>query len=73
MKKILVFLFLFIAQNLFAQEVFTYGDFSYTINENNEITITKYSSALSSVDIPSVIDGKIVTTIGESAFFGVIH
>ena len=40
MKKILVFLFLFIAQNLFAQETFTYDDFSYTINENNEITIT---------------------------------
>ena len=69
MKKILVFLFLFIAQNLFAQEIFTYGDFSYTINENNEITITSYRGSLSSLDIPSVIDGKTVTTIGEEAFY----
>ena len=68
MKKIFVFLFLFFVHNLFAQEIFTYDDFSYTINENNEITITEYNGYLSSVDIPSVIDGKIVTTIGESAF-----
>ena len=68
MKKILVFLFLFFAHNLFAQETFTYGDFSYTINENNEITITGCSDYYSSVNIPSVIDGKTVTTIGDSAF-----
>ena len=68
MKKILLLLLIFFAQNLFAQETFTYGDFSYTINENNEITITKYNGYSSSVDIPSVIDGKIVTTIGSKAF-----
>ena len=68
MKKILVFLFLFIAQNLFAQETFTYDDFRYTINENNEITITGCSDYYSSVNIPSVIDGKTVTTIGDEAF-----
>ena len=73
MKKILLLLLIFFAHNLFAQKTFTYGDFSYTINENNEITITRYNGYSSSVDIPSVIDGKIVTTIGESAFFGVIH
>ena len=70
MKKILVFLFLFITHNLFAQEIFTYGDFRYTINENNEITITGCSDYYSSVNIPSVIDGKTVTTIGDSAFRG---
>ena len=68
MKKILLLLLICFAQNLFAQKVFTYGDFSYTINKNKRITITMYSSGLSSVDIPSVIDGKIVTTIGEYAF-----
>ena len=70
MKKILLLLLIFFAQNLFAQKTFTYGDFSYTINENNEITITKYNGYSSSVDIPSVIDGKIVTTIGEMSFSG---
>ena len=68
MKKILLLLLIFFAQNLFAQKTFTYDDFSYTINENNEITITRYNGYSSSVDIPSVIDGKIVTTIGEKAF-----
>ena len=70
MKKILLLLLICFAQSLFAQETFTYGGFSYTINEKNEITITMYSSGLSSVDIPSVIDGKIVTTIGDGAFEG---
>ena len=69
MKKILLLLLIFFAQNLFAQKVFTYGDFSYTINENNEITITRYNGYSSSVDIPAVIDGKIVTTIGDGAFY----
>ena len=68
MKKILVMLFLFFAHNLFAQETFIYDDFRYTINENNEITIRGYKGYSSSLDIPSVIDGKTVTTIGESAF-----
>ena len=70
MKKILLLLLICFAQNLFAQEVFTYGDFNYTINENNEITIIRYRGSLSSVDIPSVIDGKTVTTIGDYAFDG---
>ena len=69
MKKILLLLLICFAQNLFAQEIFTYDDFSYTINENNEITITKYNGYSSSVNIPSVIEGKIVTTIGEEAFY----
>ncbi|MBR2105961.1 MAG: leucine-rich repeat protein, partial [Treponema sp.] len=68
MKKILLLLLICFAQNLFAQETFTYDDFRYTINENNEITIIRYRGSLSSLDIPSVIDGKTVTTIGDEAF-----
>ncbi|MBR4011495.1 MAG: hypothetical protein IKI98_01590, partial [Spirochaetaceae bacterium] len=64
MKKILLLLLICFAQNLFAQETLTYDDFRYTINENNEITIIRYRGSLSSLDIPSVIDGKTVTTIG---------
>ena len=69
MKKILLLLLICFAQNLFGQEVFTYDDFSYTINENNEITITEYHGHSSSANIPSVIEGKPVTTIGGEAFY----
>ena len=33
MKKILLLLLICFAENLFAQKVFNYGNFSYTINE----------------------------------------
>mgnify|MGYP003498906883 CR=1 FL=1 len=69
MKKILLLLLIFFAQNLFAQKVFTYDDFRYTIKRNNTITITGYNGYSSSVNIPSVIEGKPVTTIRDEAFF----
>ena len=69
MKKILLLLLICFAQNLFSQEIFTYDDFSYTIKRNNTITITGYNGYSSSVNIPSVIEGKPVTTIRDEAFF----
>ena len=48
---------------------YPYDDFYYAINAKNEITITGHYSFCSSIlDIPSTIEGKIVTTIGKYAF-----
>ncbi len=42
--------------------------FEYTVNENNYVTITKFIGKQKEVIIPSAIDGKPITAIGESAF-----
>ena len=48
---------------------YSYDDFYYAINAKNEITITGRNLFSSSfLDIPSTIEGKIVTTIGKAAF-----
>jgi hypothetical protein len=44
------------------------GDFSYQINSGDTVTITRYYGNGGSVEIPSEIDGKTVTGIGEGAF-----
>ena len=43
-------------------------DFTYTDNGDNSVTITGYTGSDTEVVIPSSIDGKAVTAIGESAF-----
>jgi len=45
------------------------SDFTYTETEN-AITITKYNGQGGSVNIPAQINGKPVTSIGDSAFWG---
>ena len=45
-------------------------DFTYTTN-NGAITITKYTDPGGDVTIPSTINGLPVTSIGDSAFYGV--
>ena len=48
---------------------YPYDDFYYAINAKNEITITGRNLFSSSfLDIPSTIEGKIVTTIGKATF-----
>ena len=47
-----------------------YGDFQYSVNDDNTITITKYTGSGGKVTIPSKIGGKSVTSIGERAFSG---
>ena len=53
-----------------AEEVMETDDgFQYEVNNNGEVTITKYIGTDTDVDIPSKIDGKPVTSIGEYAFY----
>ena len=45
------------------------SDFTYTTNGDNTLTITGYTGPGGTVNIPSSINGKTVTSIGEQAFF----
>ena len=46
----------------------TYGDFEYDVLDSGTVKITKYNGNAEKVDIPKTIEGKSVTSIGESAF-----
>ena len=46
------------------------SDYRYKLESNGEITITGYTGKESNIIVPSEIDGKKVTKIGESAFNG---
>ena len=43
----------------------TYGDFEYDVLDDGTVEIIKYSGEAETVDIPSKIDGKSVTKIGD--------
>ena len=43
--------------------------FSYTLNPDNTAKITQYDGFGSNITVPSQIDGYVVTSLGESAFF----
>ena len=51
-----------------AADTLTCGDYEYTVNSDNTITIKKYTGSGTEIMIPSSIDGKKVTSIGEMAF-----
>ena len=46
------------------------GDWVYTVNADQTVTITGYQGSGGAVEIPAVIDGKSVTSIGVGAFYG---
>ena len=46
-----------------------YGDLTYQVS-NGEVTITDCSSSATTINIPAVINGYPVTSIGEDAFYG---
>ena len=53
-----------------AEEVMKTDDnFQYKVNNNEEVNITKYIGTDIEVDVPSKIDGKPVTSIGNYAFY----
>ena len=47
-----------------------YGDFTYTVNADNTVTITKYTGTGGNVIIPSTINSIPVVGIGDYAFYG---
>lgn len=47
---------------------YNYEGFNYSINDDNTITITGYTGNDSAIIIPSEIDNKKVTVIGDRAF-----
>ena len=51
-----------------AADTLTYGNYSYTVNDDNTVTITKYNGSGTDILLPPAIDGKKVTTIGNRAF-----
>ncbi len=46
----------------------TYGDYNYTVLDDGTVEISKYIGSSKKVNIPSKLNGKKVTSIGESAF-----
>ena len=52
-----------------AVDTLTYGDYQYTVNNDNTVTITKYIGSDTEAVIPSAINGKKVTSIGNNAFY----
>lgn len=48
----------------------TYGNYQYTVLDNGTVQIDKYSTYASTIVVPSEIDGRTVTVIGDSAFYG---
>ncbi|MBQ3356130.1 MAG: leucine-rich repeat protein [Oscillospiraceae bacterium] len=47
-------------------------DFTYTVNTDGTLTLTGYSGAESNLTIPSQIEGKTISAIGESCFAGLL-
>ena len=75
MKKILSFLMITVLLSLttikvFAADTRTSGLYTYEIKGNGTIEITKYNWAGSSGDVyvPNMIDGYVVSSIGDNAF-----
>ena len=51
-----------------AAEDLVYGDYTYTVLEDDTVKITDYNGSEKDIVLPSEIDGKAVTVIGELAF-----
>ena len=51
-------------------EVYTSGDFEYTILEDNTVSILKYTGSSENVVIPSTIDNKPVTAVDDHSGLG---
>ncbi|MBQ8790254.1 MAG: leucine-rich repeat protein [Ruminiclostridium sp.] len=45
-----------------------YGDYTYSVLEDGTVEITDYTGSAATLEIPSEIDGKKVTSIGDKAF-----
>lgn len=50
------------------REIFTSGDYEYTLLDDGTVEITKYSGSAEEITISEVIDSKAVTQIGDFSF-----
>lgn len=57
-----------ISVNVSAADIISCGDYQYRINNDETVTITKYTGVGGEVVIPDTIDEKSVTSIGNYAF-----
>lgn len=48
---------------------YTYGDYLYDVLDDGTVEITDYNGSASVLNIPGGIDGRLVTSIGEYAFY----
>lgn len=46
------------------------GDYEYEFLDDDTVEITKYTGSAAELEIPSELDGKAVTSIGDWAFYG---
>ena len=51
------------------RETFTSGDYEYALLDDGTIEITTYYGSANRLAIPAKLDGKTVTSIGDSAFY----
>ena len=51
-------------------ETLVFGDYEYTVLDNGTVEISKYNGSDAEIVIPSEIDGKNVTSIGDHTFHG---
>ena len=70
MSKVLINSQWFVALYLLVTIVVNAGDYTYTTNSDGSLTITDYTGPGGVVTIPSVIDGRTVTHIGDWALSG---
>ncbi len=72
MKRIvsmmLLITMLFMAFPCMADNVRTSGDFKYTVKGNGTATIVGYTGIHTDIILPNMIDGYVITTIGQQAF-----
>ena len=72
-RNILIFIIAFVAIIFFginSSKAATSGNYEYTVKEDGTLSITKYTKqeAVTTINIPSTINGKKVTELGRQAF-----
>lgn len=70
MTMVLLFIALFTVPAYADDDEYTSGNYQYTLLEDGTVEITKYTGTKSTLTLPSEIDGKTVTSLGEEIFRG---
>ena len=65
-----IFLISLPSEDISPREVYTFEDYEYVILEDGMIEIVAYLGEDAEVHMPSFIDSRAVTSIGEGVFYG---